>query len=104
MAEKTSTHLTRFLVLTTLLLGISLLRIWAVEPAPQETSVKPGINDRWKSDDIEPLIDTLEKVNRDIFTHRKRLAQLVNPVQGAVRPGGRESPGRKGGEFQSAHA
>ena len=52
--------------------------------AAQESSVKPGINERWKSDNIEPLIETLESINRDIYTNRKKLAELVKPVEGST--------------------
>jgi len=58
--------------------------LWAAEPVPQETSVKPGINERWKSSDIDPLIETLEAATRDIFIHRHQLAGLVNPSAGTV--------------------
>jgi len=52
--------------------------------AAQESSVKPGINERWRSDNIQPLIETLESVNRDIYQNRKQLAELVKPVSGST--------------------
>lgn len=48
----------------------------------QEESVKPGINDSWKSEKIDPLIDTLEAESREIYAHRAELADLVGPQKG----------------------
>lgn len=48
----------------------------------REASVKPGINDAWKSDDIAPLVGRLESESREIWTHRERIIQVV-----AARPG-----------------
>jgi ubiquinone/menaquinone biosynthesis C-methylase UbiE len=47
-------------------------------------SVKPGINDRWISSDIDPLIDILETESREIYRERSNLAALVGPPPGAV--------------------
>lgn len=52
--------------------------------AGREKSVKPGINDRWKSDDIDPLVKILEAEGRAIFTQRDRLAALAGPRKGSV--------------------
>lgn len=49
-----------------------------------EQSVKPGINERWKSDRIEPLVGTLESESREIYANRELLAQLVDPAPGSV--------------------
>jgi ubiquinone/menaquinone biosynthesis C-methylase UbiE len=49
----------------------------------KESNVSPGINSQWKSDNVEPLIESLESVNRDIYAHRKQLARLVNPAFGS---------------------
>lgn len=49
-----------------------------------EENVKPGINDRWRSEDIGPLIGTLEAESREIFTQRFKLAALVGPPPGTV--------------------
>lgn len=84
MTHSISTPSIRFLLLLLVVCSVSALLVWAVEPVSQEPSVKPGINERWKSPDIEPLIETLESATRDIFIHRKRLAELVNPPVGAV--------------------
>jgi len=50
----------------------------------QVKSVKPGINDRWVSSDIDPLIDTLEAESREIYRERSNLAALVGPPPGAI--------------------
>jgi ubiquinone/menaquinone biosynthesis C-methylase UbiE len=49
---------------------------------PQEKSVKPGINDRWRSTDIKPLVETLETESREIYHEREALARLVDPKPG----------------------
>ncbi|MGW8181548.1 MAG: class I SAM-dependent methyltransferase [bacterium] len=46
--------------------------------------MRPGINERWKSKDIDPLINTLESSTRDIYTNRKQLAQVVAPPKGST--------------------
>jgi ubiquinone/menaquinone biosynthesis C-methylase UbiE len=50
----------------------------------QETNVRPGINQRWKSDNITPLIDLLESADRDIYAHRVELAKIANPSTGST--------------------
>ena len=50
----------------------------------QESSVSPGINERWKSSDIDPLVEILENTERNIYKNRKQLAQLFAPGKGAV--------------------
>jgi ubiquinone/menaquinone biosynthesis C-methylase UbiE len=52
--------------------------------APQERSVKPGINDTWKSTNIEPLINTLETESREIYHEREKLAAVVGLRPGAA--------------------
>jgi SAM-dependent methyltransferase len=69
-----------------------LLKLWIVAllagaaglaPATaQEKSVKPGINETWKSDAIDPLVNTLESESREIYTQRSALADLLG-----LRPG-----------------
>jgi ubiquinone/menaquinone biosynthesis C-methylase UbiE len=58
----------------------------AAAPAPgnldAEQSVKPGINDSWKSDEIQPLIARLETESREIYTHRAALAAVAGPRVG----------------------
>lgn len=46
--------------------------------------VQPGINDSWKSSDIDPLIGRLERDDREIYRERENLAALVGPPAGAV--------------------
>ena len=48
----------------------------------QEESVKPGINDSWKSDKIGPLIGRLETESREVYTHRAEIAAVVGPLPG----------------------
>src|SRR5574341_218220 len=55
----------------------------AQQSAPaQEKSVKPGINDRWRSSDIKPLVETLETESREIYHEREALARLVDAKPG----------------------
>jgi tRNA A58 N-methylase Trm61 len=55
----------------------------AQQTAPaQEKSVKPGINDRWRSPDIRPLVDSLETESREIYRDREALARLVDAKPG----------------------
>jgi len=57
---------------------------WSGMPAllAQEKSVKPGINETWKSTEIQPLVNTLEAESREIYTQRGALADLLG-----LRPG-----------------
>lgn len=66
-----------------ILLGCLML---ALSPAvwTQEKSVKPGINERWKSTNVEPLVNTLEAESREIYTERAKLADLVGLRAGAA--------------------
>jgi ubiquinone/menaquinone biosynthesis C-methylase UbiE len=74
----------RLLVVALALISLPAASPLAMGPDLHETSVNPGINDRWKSSDIDPLIETLESATRDIFIHRNQLAKLVNPSAGTV--------------------
>ena len=47
-------------------------------------SVKPGINDRWRSPEIDPLIGSLESESREIYVSRERLAAVVAPRPGSA--------------------
>ena len=49
-----------------------------------EVSVKPGINESWKSSDIEPLIGRLETESREIYTERGSIGAVVGPRTGSV--------------------
>ena len=54
--------------------------VWAQATAAQQApkqSVKPGINDTWKSPNVEPLVATLESESREIYRERDALAALV---------------------------
>ncbi len=48
-----------------------------------EPSVKPGINERWKSPEIEPLIGSLESESREIYVNRELLAAVAAPRPGS---------------------
>ncbi|HSR68016.1 MAG TPA: class I SAM-dependent methyltransferase [Acidobacteriota bacterium] len=71
-------------LLTRCLLALVLLTSWAAPAAAQQESVKPGINESWKSDDIDPLIGRLEAEDREIYAHRSAIATLVGPPPGSV--------------------
>ena len=77
-----------------LLLGLALAALSACSstrvtsaPAPDglaaETSVKPGINDSWKGDDIDPLVGRLESESREIYTQRRLIGAVVGPPAGS---------------------
>jgi len=57
----------------------------ATQSAPEkERSVKPGINDQWRSPNIEPLVGVLEAESREIYREREKLAAVVAPRKGSV--------------------
>jgi SAM-dependent methyltransferase len=64
------------------LLAAFLLLFLPAGAAAQEKSVKPGINETWKSNEIQPLVNTLEAESREIYTQRAALADLLG-----LRPG-----------------
>ena len=68
-----------WLLAATLLTGCAA----AGDPA-REPSGAPGINDRWKSDEIEPLIARMEGESREIWVNREVLADVVAPRPGSV--------------------
>ena len=49
-----------------------------------EVSVKPGINESWKSSDIHPVIGRLETESREIYTERGSIGAVVGPRTGSV--------------------
>jgi SAM-dependent methyltransferase len=53
-------------------------------PITGEESVKPGINELWKGEDVDPLLRILEAEGRDIFEQREQLAALAGPRKGTV--------------------
>jgi SAM-dependent methyltransferase len=60
---------------------------WAATQAQQQApakSVKPGINEQWKSPNVEPLVATLESESREIYAQREALAAIVGPRPGAA--------------------
>ncbi len=59
------------------LLAPALLVGWTAPAAAQEQSVKPGINETWKSTEIQPLVNTLESESREIYAERGKLADLI---------------------------
>jgi ubiquinone/menaquinone biosynthesis C-methylase UbiE len=68
-----------------LVLGLSVQAHQAPTKAQQSPPAKSeGINDRWKSPNIEPLVATLENENREIYAHRVLLAAIVGPKPGSV--------------------
>jgi len=56
----------------------------SAEELAAETSVKPGINDSWKSDEIGPLIGRLEGESREIYTHRRVIGDVVALPEGVA--------------------
>ena len=49
---------------------------------PPEMSVRPGINAKWMSPNIAPLIARLESEGREIYRERSRIAALLNLKEG----------------------
>jgi precorrin-6B methylase 2 len=56
---------------------------FAQAPA-QSPAAKSGINDTWKSPDIDPLVARLETESREIYHERAKLAALVAPKPGSA--------------------
>jgi precorrin-6B methylase 2 len=68
-----------------LALGLSVQAQQAPTKAKQSPPAKnEGLNDRWKSPNIEPLVATLENENREIYAQRVLLAAIVGPKPGSV--------------------
>jgi SAM-dependent methyltransferase len=67
-----------------LLAGCAAWMLAPAELASQSASVKPGINDRWKAEEISPLVSTLEDETREIYREREKLAEVVAPRRGSV--------------------
>ncbi len=67
-------------LLTTLFLAACLTGT-AQQPAERPPQ---NINEHWRSENIEPLIETLEAESRDIYRERELLAAVVGPPPGAV--------------------
>jgi predicted methyltransferase len=54
-------------------------------PPEREESVKPGINDAWKSEDVDPLVGRLEAEDREVYVHREAIVEAV--VGAGAEPG-----------------
>ncbi len=67
-----------------IVLPLILALTFATAGPAQEKSVKPGINESWKSSDIEPLVNRLEAESREIFQHRSDLAAITGPLAGSA--------------------
>ena len=79
------TSLPRLLSLVLLaLLALSACQGSQSQKLSDEINVKPDINQRWESDEIGPLINTLETESREIYTERSAIASVVGPIPGAV--------------------
>lgn len=65
-----------------LLIAASFYLVPAVLWSEEEESVKPGINDLWKSDDVGRLVGILEAEDREIYAERENLSALVGPLPG----------------------
>lgn len=66
-----------------LLLGTSFALV-AQQPAKAPQGMPPGLNDTWKSPDVDPLIGRLESESREIYRERVKLAALVGPKPGSA--------------------
>lgn len=66
-----------------LLGGLAQIPMLAQQPAKAPQAPPTGINDTWKSSDIDPLIGRLETESREIYRERARLAALVGPKPGS---------------------
>ncbi len=66
--------------------ALMVLMIHMILPAgcAPEQSVKPGINERWRSPEIEPLIGSIESESREIYVNRALLAAVVAPRPGSA--------------------
>jgi len=52
--------------------------------APPAKGASPSLNETWKSEKIEPLVERLEAESREIYRERARLATLVAPKPGSA--------------------
>lgn len=55
-----------------------------VEGPPAKAEVEPGLNDTWKSDDVDHLVGILERDGREIYAHRQKIVELVDPRPGSA--------------------
>jgi ubiquinone/menaquinone biosynthesis C-methylase UbiE len=54
----------------------------AQQPAPERPP--QNINERWRAEQIEPLVEMLESESRSIYRERNLLAAIAGPLPGAV--------------------
>jgi ubiquinone/menaquinone biosynthesis C-methylase UbiE len=53
-------------------------------PAPAtDAGASPAINERWRSEDIEPLVESLETESREVYEHRAVIAATAGPRPGS---------------------
>ena len=52
--------------------------------SPPKRALSPGINESWRSDDIDPLIGRLETESREIYVHRGLIGAVAGPREGSV--------------------
>lgn len=55
----------------------------AADPATELESVYPGINERWKTGEVDELVGMLERDGREIFENRQAVLDLVDPAPGS---------------------
>lgn len=77
-----SSHRVRVMALMMLMI-VMVDTITLVGCAPEQ-SVKPGINERWKSPEIESLVESLESESREIYVNRELLAAVAAPRPGSA--------------------
>ncbi len=83
MGNRRSTELALF-ALPFFLTALGLALFAGQSAASQQPAVDPGLNETWKSDKIEPLIDRLEAESREIYREREAIAGVVGPRPGSV--------------------
>jgi ubiquinone/menaquinone biosynthesis C-methylase UbiE len=67
-----------------LLLAASLVVAQGQSPAQPAKKIPAGLNDTWKSSEIQPLVERLETESREIYHERAKLAALVAPKSGSA--------------------
>ena len=63
--------------------GVAVAQEVALGSAAEAQSVKPGINDRWKTGEVDELVGMLERDGREIYENRQAVLELVAPVPGS---------------------
>ncbi|MCI0705398.1 MAG: methyltransferase domain-containing protein [Planctomycetia bacterium] len=67
-----------------ILCGLTLASLACLAVVAQEKSVKPGINDPFKSPDVEKFVKTFEGESREIFTERNKVVEACELKPGMV--------------------